>query len=714
MKYALKGCNRSLKKILSFFIVFAMAGSMVMYLPNKVQAATTGIVATPTTQTTGTVTVTITYPTDSSIGRKQYSLNGGQTWSSYTAPVSMSANGTVKARYEKITYILFWSYSDWVDLGSITISNIIPRPTEDLNNGDWSNKNLILQNTPEAQLMVRAGDIDNLGFGWRATNGTIINPFEGKETSVHSISWTTPSDEPSGLDRVMVTSGFMFNLPDRGGADGYSTALGNRRTDSNTVKPIVLNYRSSLNNINIQHARLQMFVDDFQAGSLKDATDTNPNQVPVKYKVTIGNSSDTSTWVRIPQIEDVINKLNQSGPRGRLLTIQIPDEYMTLLKSGTVYLKIDDPDSRYGDGYAIDFVKLLINPKDLATGATVTGKVLDEQSRAVANARVSASAGVITALTDANGNYILENVPPGTQIIAASKDGYISDNKRVDAVKGEIYNNINFVLKRIVRPATPIIYASDYAPTSNPVIITVNYPDNPVVKKISYRKDNSGNDIWEDYRSLTISDNNTVIKAKSKLTAVDDNIDNWSDVATYTVTNINRSKPATPILSQDISTPTNQNVNVTIVYPSDAKIKYYSINDGVWQSYTGPIPISTNGTKISAVCYNEAGTASEEDSLIVNNIDREAPTATIDVIETNADGSKVVGFVYKSEPIIITNRTITPSNAGTSTGEDKYTCYANSEVIFYFRDAAGNTGSASCKVTVGTTVPIIPGGNQER
>ena len=36
----------------------------------------------------------------------------------------------------------------------------------DDNNGDWTIQQVTLTNTSEANLMVRAGDIDNLGFGW--------------------------------------------------------------------------------------------------------------------------------------------------------------------------------------------------------------------------------------------------------------------------------------------------------------------------------------------------------------------------------------------------------------------------------------------------------------------------------------------------------------------------------------------------------------------
>ena len=33
------------------------------------------------------------------------------------------------------------------------------------NDGDWSHRYVIMHNTPQAELMVRTGDIDNLNFG---------------------------------------------------------------------------------------------------------------------------------------------------------------------------------------------------------------------------------------------------------------------------------------------------------------------------------------------------------------------------------------------------------------------------------------------------------------------------------------------------------------------------------------------------------------------
>ena len=44
--------------------------------------------------------------------------------------------------------------------------------------GDWSKQFLVLKNTAEAELMIRVGDIDNLGFGFDED----FNPFSGRST----------------------------------------------------------------------------------------------------------------------------------------------------------------------------------------------------------------------------------------------------------------------------------------------------------------------------------------------------------------------------------------------------------------------------------------------------------------------------------------------------------------------------------------------------
>jgi hypothetical protein len=52
---------------------------------------------------------------------------------------------------------------------------------------------------PEAELLLRIGDIDNLGFGWPRD----FNPFSGRSTPPHSFPWRRSPDDPSGTDRII-------------------------------------------------------------------------------------------------------------------------------------------------------------------------------------------------------------------------------------------------------------------------------------------------------------------------------------------------------------------------------------------------------------------------------------------------------------------------------------------------------------------------------
>ncbi len=84
-----------------------------------------------------------------------------------------------------------------------------PRDTNDDENGDWSEQFVTRYNTPEAELMVRSGDIDNLGFGWPSE----FNPFSGNSTPSHGYPWTADTTDASGTDRIMVVSRYNGNPP---------------------------------------------------------------------------------------------------------------------------------------------------------------------------------------------------------------------------------------------------------------------------------------------------------------------------------------------------------------------------------------------------------------------------------------------------------------------------------------------------------------------
>ncbi|WP_261381704.1 C40 family peptidase [Paenibacillus cremeus] len=81
-----------------------------------------------------------------------------------------------------------------------------------------------------------------------------------------------------------------------------------------------------------------------------------------------------------------------------------------------------------------------------------------------------------------------------------------------------------------------------------------------------------------------------------------------------------------PTLTASGTAPTNQMVNVTITYPSNAAKKEFRINGGAWTTYTAPVAMTDNGT-VEARGTDAAGNVSTVGSYSVNNIDKMAPAA---------------------------------------------------------------------------------------
>ncbi|KJU85259.1 hypothetical protein MBAV_002540 [Candidatus Magnetobacterium bavaricum] len=255
-------------------------------------------------------------------------------------------------------------------------------------------------------MMARTGDIDNLGFGWPAG----YDPFSGHSTPSHSYPWTVDPRDPDGTDRIMVITSYNGHPPN--GQDGYT---GSTERPANNVRPIVLEY--SLDDLVVNSAMLQIFVDDFQA--------------PVwsaQYEVTIND-------VRITELEVVINSLAQTGPIGKLITVKIPDDQLDLIRSGKISIKFDDNITGAGDGYAVDFVKLLINPSGVTSTGTIEGTVTDADTDAALEGAEVSAGGIVKTTTDGRGMYKLTGVPAGLVVVKASATGYITDTKTVDLVK---------------------------------------------------------------------------------------------------------------------------------------------------------------------------------------------------------------------------------------------------------------------------------------
>jgi hypothetical protein len=442
----------------------------------------------------------------------------------------------------------------------------------DNNNGNWNKKREIKRDTDEAQLMVRVGDIDNFGFGWPYN----FNPFSGNDTSVHTFPWSTPYNEPQGLDRIMVVSGYDYYKwvqvrywrswppgwvyykkkvlrkdPVGIKIDGYTEQTSR---PSNEVKPINLKYSKDLNGITVKNAILQMFVDDFQPGSAHGITNGN-----VHYKVWIDNTE-------IPELEKIINSLDQSGPRGKMITFQIPDRYLDLVRDGNLSIKIDDTRSGItGDGYAIDFVKLLINNKGFTNTGTIEGCVRDSQN---ANIKISgaivSAGGVVSTTTDSNGYFRLEDVPAGQALVTVSKPGYKSQTKAINVVEYNTIRNQNFNLVRTEKISTPIFDYNPKIPTREDVIVTINYPGNPEIKEYKIN-----DEPWQEYNGLIIMTENGIIQARGK--DIYDEYENESEIGRLEIHNIDKTPP-TAIIRYSTTDLTTDNVVATLEPSEDVTV----------------------------------------------------------------------------------------------------------------------------------------------
>jgi hypothetical protein len=278
--------------------------------------------------------------------------------------------------------------------------------------GNWSLKHVEMSNTPEAAFMARTGDIDNLGFGWSAG----FNPFSGNSTSSHTWPWTMDPADPDGTDRIMVISSFRGNPPS--GDDGYTR---DTSRPANSVRPIVLEYTPPAT---LTNACLQMFVDDFQApvwGSL--------------YYVTLNG-------LRVPALETVVNAINQTGPIGRMVTLRLEGDLLSQVSTGRLEIRIDDDSSGAGDGYAIDFVKLLINRTSFQHTGAVSGRVRHPvTSQVIPGAIVRIYDQEVT--TDAQGIYTISGLPAGLHQVSVSVPGLRSRTISTHVISGTTNTNTN-------------------------------------------------------------------------------------------------------------------------------------------------------------------------------------------------------------------------------------------------------------------------------
>ena len=294
---------------------------------------------------------------------------------------------------------------------------------------DWALKYERTENGPEADLVVRTGDINNLGFGWPQG----FDPFSGNSTPPHKFPWESRPDEPDGTDRIMLSSAIDptealrdFRRYNSYSGDGYSGILSDcemlspdqtckQRQDS-MPQPLWLAVGKLPSKINA--VLIQLLVDDFQSAVFHS-----------HFQVSLNGT-------RIPSLEYSTNSLNQTGPIGKLVSVKLLPEYWPLLASGEVKLLIDDPTTKMRDGYAVDFARILVNPHKFKYEVSLAATVVDaDKHTPIPGATVTA--GPQSATTDTRGKCQLSGLPAGLVTATGAAPGYDENSVPVDLIAGQ-------------------------------------------------------------------------------------------------------------------------------------------------------------------------------------------------------------------------------------------------------------------------------------
>ena len=186
-------------------------------------------------------------------------------------------------------------------------------------------------------------------------------------------------------------------------------------------------------------------------------------------------------------------------------------------------------------------------------------------------------------------------------------------------------------------PSKPTATASTTAPTNQDVTVTATFSSDTTTKQYS-----TDSQTWKTYTSgIVMSANGTVYFRGLDASG------NVSPVASYSVTNIDKTAPSKPTATASTTAPTNQNVTVTATFSSDTKTKQYSMDNQTWKTYTSGVVMSSNGT-VYFRGLDASGNVSPVASYSVTNIDKTAPskpTATASTtVLTNQDVTVMATF----------------------------------------------------------------------
>jgi len=183
-------------------------------------------------------------------------------------------------------------------------------------------------------------------------------------------------------------------------------------------------------------------------------------------------------------------------------------------------------------------------------------------------------------------------------------------------------------LQQVQYLEAPQVVASTTKLTNQNVILAVTFNKNAVEKEYSF----DGKTYYKCSGTLSVAANGTVYFRSKAANG------RYSEVAAYTVNNIDKTAPVKPVIKLSTATWSYDPVTVTAVFSGDSAEKLYSFDNKNWQDYTGTITVDRNRTLYFRASDALGNTVSS--SYTVSNIIALPPTQA-PVLSGSAQKNKV-------------------------------------------------------------------------
>ncbi len=280
-------------------------------------------------------------------------------------------------------------------------------------------------------------------------------------------------------------------------------------------------------------------------------------------------------------------------------------------------------------------VTVTANNTVYARGTDLAGNTSAESSINITNIdRVAPTATVIYSTTALTNQNVVATITPSEPVTITNNGGLdtytFSENGTftftfIDAAgnTGSVVVAVNNIDK--TPPIAPTFIASTINATNQDVTVTITYPEDANIKEYKIGTDGP----WILYTGyLTIASNKTIHAKGTDLAG------NTSTESSINIINIDKTSP-TATVSYNISIATNQNVVATITPSEPVTIT----SEGGLSTHT----FTENGTFTFTFIDTAGNTGSV--AAVVNNIDKNAPTAPTFEVDTTLPAEKVIVII---------------------------------------------------------------------